>query len=157
MIGRIITPSDFYKKMEVSPRIFLERSVQQRVEIIREDYIEFNWPQYQQQFGEQSEAEFSRFVLDNLSRIKNRLGGERYQMIHKVFSSALAQLFQNGESQAFDEGIQLLLEEYYDPMYQYQLKKKPVEVIFSGEENAILQWAAENTEQLNQTLSLMQK
>jgi tRNA 2-selenouridine synthase len=147
MIGRIITPSDFYKKMEVSPRIFLQRSVQQRVDIIREDYIEFNWPQYQQQFADQAESEFSRFVLDNLTRIKNRLGGERYQAIHQVFSSALARLFEHGESQGFDEGIQLLLEQYYDPMYQYQLKKKPVEVIFSGEEAAILQWAADNIDQ----------
>lgn len=148
MIGRIITPSDFYKKMEVSPRIFLERSVQQRVDIIREDYIEINWPRYQQQFATQAEAEFSRFVLDNLTRIKNRLGGERFQAIHQSFSNALSQLFQNGESQGFDEGIQLLLEQYYDPMYQYQLKKKPVEVIFSGEEAAILEWAAENIRQL---------
>lgn len=157
MIGRIITPAEFYKKMVVSPRIFLERSLQQRVDIIREDYIEYSWPQYQQQFAEQAESEFSRFVLDNLARIKNRLGGERYQSIHQVFSHALTQLFQHGVSQGFDEGIQLLLEEYYDPMYQYQLKKKPVEVIFRGEEEAILQWTAENTELLNQPLPMMQK
>ncbi len=157
MIGRILTPSEFYKKMEVSPRIFLQRSVQQRVDIIREDYIEFNWPLYQQKFAEQAETEFSRFVLDNLTRIKNRLGGERYQMIYQVFSNALAQLFSHGESQGFDEGIQLLLEQYYDPMYQYQLKKKPVEVIFRGDETEILQWAAENTDQQNQPLSIMQK
>jgi tRNA 2-selenouridine synthase len=157
MIGRILTPMEFYKKMEVSPRIFLQRSVQQRVDIIREDYIEFNWPQYQQQFAEQAETEFSRFVLDNLTRIKNRLGGERYQNIHQVFSNALAQLFEHGESQGFDEGIQLLLEQYYDPMYQYQLKKKPVEVIFRGEEDAILQWAADNAAQLSQNLYMKQK
>ncbi len=157
MIGRILTPMEFYKKMEVSPRIFLQRSVQQRVDIIREDYIEFNWPQYQQQFAEQAETEFSRFVLDNLTRIKNRLGGERYQNIHQVFSNALAQLFEHGESQGFDEGIQLLLEQYYDPMYQYQLKKKPVEVIFRGEEDAILQWAADHAAQLSQNLYMKQK
>ena len=144
MIGRILTPVGFYKKMENSPRIFLERSVSQRVDIIREDYIELNWPQYQQQYGDQAEAEFSRFVLDNLSRIKNRLGGERYQSIHQLFSAALSLLFDRGDSQGFDEGVHLLLEQYYDPMYQYQLKKKPVEIIFSGDEDAILQWAGEH-------------
>jgi tRNA 2-selenouridine synthase len=147
MIGRIITPFEFYKKMEVSPRIFLERSVAQRVDIIREDYIESNWPQYQQRYLQQAESEFSDFVLGNLSRIRNRLGGERYQMIQQIFSQALSSLFQHGDSHGFDEGIQLLLEQYYDPMYQYQLKKKPVDVIFSGEENDILQWAKENTRQ----------
>ncbi len=144
MIGRIVTPVAFYQKMENSPRIFLERSLQQRVDIIREDYIEFNWPQYQQQFAQQADAEFSRFVLDNLSRIKNRLGGERYQNIHQLFSKALSMLFDSGDSHGFDAGIQQLLEEYYDPMYQYQLKKKPVEIVFKGPEEDILQWASEN-------------
>jgi tRNA 2-selenouridine synthase len=144
MIGRVITPKDFYKKMEVSPRIFLQRPTAQRVAIIREDYIEHNWPQYQRQHTTQAEAEFSRFVLDNLARIKNRLGGERYQIIHQLFSDALSLLFNHGDSTGFDEGILMLLEEYYDPMYQYQLKKKPVDVIFSGEEAEILQWAAQN-------------
>jgi tRNA 2-selenouridine synthase len=144
LIGRILIPTDFYKKMEQSPRILLERELDERVSIIRHDYIEDNWPEYQQTHGEQAQDVFCEFVLGNLKRIRNRLGGERHQIVHRSFSGALQMLFDSGDSKGFDDGIRTLLLDYYDPMYRYQLKKKPVEVIFKGNETEILQWCREN-------------
>ena len=144
MIGRIIIPVEFYQKMVQSPRVFLQRDLEDRVAIIREDYISQNWPVYLQHHGIDAADRFSDFVLGNLARIRNRLGGERYKQVHDSFSSALEHLIDSGQSDEFDEGIRLLLTEYYDPMYQYQLKKKPVEIIFRGTEDEILAWAAEH-------------
>jgi len=144
LIGRLLLPQSMHKKMIQSPRIFLERTTEQRVQIIREDYISANWPQYQQRYGEQAEACFSAFVLDNLARIRKRLGGERYQAIQQRFSDALKMLFASGNSHGFDAGIETLLLDYYDPMYQYQLTKKPVEVIFRGNESEILDWVEQH-------------
>lgn len=147
LIGRLLLPQDFHQKMIKSPRIFLERSTAERVDIIREDYISANWPHYQQRYGDAAEAQFSAFVLDNLARIRKRLGGERHQDIHDLFSDALDELFASGDSHGFDRGIQRLLLEYYDPMYQYQLQKKPVEVVFRGDESEILDWAGRHLKQ----------
>lgn len=144
LIGRVIIPDSFHQKMVVSPRIFLERDMHERIEIIREDYISNSWPLYQQQYAAEAEQFFSSFVLDNLTRIKKRLGNERFKNIHQIFSAALKHLYESGQSDLFDEGIQLLLEEYYDPMYQYQLKKKPVDVIFKGSESDILEWTEQH-------------
>lgn len=142
LIGRILIPAEFYKKMEQSPRIFLQCDLEQRVLNIRRDYIASNWPSYQKAHGDRAQALFSEFVLGNLKRIKNRLGGERHKIIEQEFSQALAVLFERGSSEGFDEGIRLLLVDYYDPMYQYQLQKKPVDVIFKGDEDAILEWTS---------------
>ncbi len=144
MIGRLILPLAFHQKMILAPRIFLQRDLHDRVRIIRDDYISTSWPLYQQQYGDQAESIFSSFVLDNLIRIKKRLGGERMQRIHASFSKALTHLFETGESDLFDDGISQLLLDYYDPMYDYQLKKKPVDVIFRGTEAEILQWSEDN-------------
>ncbi|MDJ0832510.1 MAG: tRNA 2-selenouridine(34) synthase MnmH [Gammaproteobacteria bacterium] len=144
MIGRIIIPPGFYQKMVESPRVFLKRELDDRVSIIREDYISRNWPIYQQHHAQDAEQKFSDFVLGNLTRIRNRLGGERYQQVFDSFSLALEHLFESGKSDGFDQGIRLLLTDYYDPMYQYQLKKKPVDVIFRGTEDEILAWAAQH-------------
>ena len=149
MIGRLIIPTQFHQKMIHSPRIFLARELQERVEIIRQDYISENWPLYQQQDGVEAEQTFSAFVLENLGRIKNRLGDHRYKKIHAIFTRALAYLFDTGQSDLFDEGIRLLLLEYYDPMYEYQLRKKPVEIIFQGPESAILEWVDNNMSNIN--------
>jgi len=149
LIGRLLIPLEIHKKMVVSPRIFLERSFDERVAIIREDYFSDNWPQYQQKFGDQAEQQFSSFILDSLFRIKKRLGGERHADIHNAFSKALSHLFETGEFIYFDEGIRLLLQEYYDPMYQYQLEKKPKEVIFRGNESEIIEWTNHHLEKMN--------
>ncbi len=139
-IGRNIIPDAFYNKLAQSPRIFLERELEQRISIIREDYISTNWPLYQQQFHDIANDKFSSFVLDNLARIKKRLGGVRYQHIHSSFVLALEHLFATGSSTFFNEGIRILLLEYYDPMYQYQLNQKQVKILFQGTEAEILAW-----------------
>ena len=37
--------------------------------------------------------------------------------------------------------FEFLLEQYYDPMYLYQIEKKQPEIIFEGPEAEFLQWA----------------
>ena len=143
-IGRIIMPAGFIEKMAQSPHIILEYPLEQRVTNIREDYIANSWPLYQQHYQETAKDTFSSFVLDNLARIKKRLGGIRYKKINDSFTLALNHLFATGESDLFNEGVSLLLVEYYDPMYQYQLQKKQPEVLFRGTEPEILAWVAEH-------------
>jgi len=130
--------------MTQAPYIFLEREFEERVLIIREDYFASNWVLYQQAFKELAEGEFSDFLLNSLARIKKRLGGVLYEKMHSLFTLALEHLFATGQSYLFDESILLLLEEYYDPMYQYQLKNKQSKMIFSGSEPEVLAWVEEH-------------
>ncbi len=143
-IGRNILPDSFINKMALSSTVFLECELEQRVAIICDDYIDKNWPLYQQEHQELANEKFSSFVLDNLARIQKRLGGTRYQKINSSFSGALNHLFATGESHLFAEGIRLLLLEYYDPMYQYQLQKKQSKILFQGTEAEILAWVEEH-------------
>ncbi|MCK5829328.1 MAG: tRNA 2-selenouridine(34) synthase MnmH [Methylococcales bacterium] len=149
-IGRIIMPEGLIQKMSQAPIIFLERELEQRIEIIREDYITHNWPFYQQYYPETANEKFSYFVLDSLGRIKKRLGGTRYKKINALFIQALDHLFETGNSCFFDEGIRLLLLEYYDPMYQYQLQKKQSKILFRGTKSEILAWADEHLKAMKQ-------
>jgi len=143
-IGRCLLPGSFHNKMTKAPYIFLERHLEERVRIIREDYFASNWLLYQQEYQNVAEEKFSAFLFNSLERIKKRLGGIRYQKMHALFTLALEHLFATGQSNLFDESILLLLEEYYDPMYQYQLKNKQSEMIFSGTEPEILAWVDEH-------------
>ncbi len=144
LIGRLYLPPVFYQRMVEAPRVFLQCELDDRVRMTSDDYFGHAWPIYQQAYGDKAQQNFSAFALDNLARIRNRLGNERYQKVHDLFTQALQRLFAEGNSEGFDPGVRILLEEYYDPMYRYQLKKKPREVVFSGDEAAILQWAENN-------------
>jgi len=142
-IGRVYMPDCLFSALLKAPRAILQVDIETRIQLIRDDYIQSNWPDYQQAFGDSAEAEFTRFVLDNLARIQKRLGGDRYQQVKQCFESALKMLFKNDSVAEFDQGIQILLEQYYDPMYRYQIKDKKPEIIFEGPEAEFLQWAEE--------------
>ena len=146
MIGRINLPDCLYAAMLKAPRAVLEVDIEARIRLIREDYIQHSWPAYQAAHGESAEQEFSCFVLDNLARIQKRLGGERYQRVWECFNAALQDFFSRGDLNGFDDGIRILLEQYYDPMYRYQIEKKKPDVIFTGPETQFLQWAKQYCE-----------
>ena len=142
-IGRISIPDNLFAKMQVAPRAILNVDTETRIRLIGEDYIENAWPQYRADYGDDAELEFSAFVLDNLARIQKRLGGERYQQVKQSFQSALREFFATSKVDAFYEGILILLEQYYDPMYRYQLASKNANIIFEGDEEEYLSWAEE--------------
>ena len=73
--------------------VILQADLDSRVKQIRGEYIDAAWPDYQQIHAQQAEIKFRSYVLDNLTRIRKRLGGERYQTLVKLFSSALDDLF----------------------------------------------------------------
>jgi tRNA 2-selenouridine synthase len=140
-IGRVSIPEHLFCAMLLAPRAVLKMDTESRVRLIVEDYILNPWPQYQQHFADTAEMEFSRYVLDNLARIQKRLGSERYKLIKHCFEKALKALFNNNSTVSFDDGIRILLEQYYDPMYQYQLDSKQPKIIFEGPEQEYLEWA----------------
>ena len=140
-IGRICMPDILYHKMQQAPRAILQVDIESRVELISEDYISNAWPQYQAIYLDRAEAEFSRFVLDNLARIQRRLGGEKYKQVKQCFELALQELYTNQTVTGFHPGIRTLLTDYYDPMYHYQLANKSVPIIFEGPEGEYLEWA----------------
>jgi tRNA 2-selenouridine synthase len=143
-IGRVNMPEILYKKMQKTPRAILEVNIESRIKLISEDYIENAWPQYQVLYGDSAEVEFSRYILENLARIQKRLGGDKYKQVRQCFEAALIQFYKDQDSSGFNEGIQTLLVDYYDPMYRYQLSNKKVETIFQGPEKDYLDWAEDN-------------
>ena len=140
-IGRIGVPNNLYELMLKAPRAIVTVDTDSRIRLIGEDYILNSWPQFQQAHGLAAETEFSRYVLDNLARIQKRLGGDRYQQVRSSFEAGLCNFFASGDVSRFNPGIRILLEQYYDPMYLYQIERKQPEILFEGPESEFLQWA----------------
>ena len=142
MIGGVTLPMHFIALMQKSPLAVLETPIAERIDIVLADYITEAYPQYTANFGEEEGAEkFSEQILGNLSRIRKRLGGERFTQLNAEFSEALDALINNNDAGGFRSGIQLLLTDYYDPMYDYQQGQREGRVVFRGERAELLQWA----------------
>lgn len=138
LIGRCSLSQDMRDKMQQSPIILLETSIEERVEVGLQEYVHDNLSDFVHIYGE--EAGFEQFregLSGSLYRIRRRLGGARYQALNAILEEALQQHQFHGDVDGYRPLIASLLTDYYDPMYEYQLEQKQGKVIFSGDHKAI--------------------
>lgn len=140
LIGRCSLPGELRDKMQQSPLILLDESIEERVEIGLQEYVRDNLSDFVAAFGE--EEGFNQFVEglnSSLYRIRRRLGGERYQRLSDILEAATATHQSDGSVDGYRPLIAMLLSEYYDPMYDYQLDQKQGKIIFRGTRQEIFE------------------
>jgi len=143
LIGRIAVPESLYKKMQQSPMVLLECSVQERVETTLNDYIISNYNDFIDAYPDDGQLKFKEYLLNSLSRIQKRLGGVNYEKIKALMEQAIEEQLINNDINLHREWIGFLMTDYYDPMYDYQLAKKQERIIFKGNEDAVTNWLTE--------------
>ena len=137
-IGSVALPIHFFKQLKQAQIVVLQTSDQQRIDISVQEYIS-DMEQAWQQDGNGFE-DFAEYLLSSLSRIKKRLGGERYQLMRQQMLKALQQHQQHADLSHYHLIIGQILQQYYDPMYDYQLSQKQDRVVFSGDKSAVLDY-----------------
>ena len=137
LIGRLHLPLAMLGLIRRSPLVILEATLEERVERILRDYILAQREAFQLRFGEKGAERFAAFVLDGLDRIERRLGGERHRRIREQWLRALRALEADGCAEDFRHGIEMLLTEYYDPMYDYQLQRQDRRVLGHGDADTL--------------------
>lgn len=142
MVGRCALPESLRARMAESPLMTLERPLDDRITIIREDYVEGMSAAYVNRDGaEAGWLNFRDYLLSALDRIRKRLGGERHKQLRSLMEQALTEQEISGRTETHNAWIQALLQDYYDPMYDYQLSHKEGRILVRGGPEAILDWA----------------
>lgn len=146
LIGRINLPLSLRQAMQYSPRIILTAPLGERISRIVNDYVIFNYAQLLERHKpELAQSLFRVFVVSNLKRIQKRLGGVTHQKIESSFQYALNEFYRTGHADFFRPGVQMLLTDYYDPMYQYQQSQRDDKILFSGDRQELSEWAKYRT------------
>ncbi|PCJ20857.1 MAG: tRNA 2-selenouridine(34) synthase MnmH [SAR86 cluster bacterium] len=141
-IGSLSIPLTFHSSMIESPIAVIEEDIDSRAGIILNDYIVSNYFDFKKSDPENFEALFSDFLLSSLERIQRRLGSENYQKVKALMLEALNASDRNTSLQTHIIWIKSLLQDYYDPMYDYQLGKKMHRIVFRGSKSEFLSWAS---------------
>ncbi|MGO1460901.1 MAG: tRNA 2-selenouridine(34) synthase MnmH [Marinobacter sp.] len=146
LVGRCAIPDSLKERMAHAPLLVLEQSLEDRTQIIREDYVENMTADYMARDGDEAGwLNFRDYLLGALERISKRLGGDRYSQLRGFMEQALVKQESTGDVHAHDAWIQPLLQNYYDPMYDYQLGQKQGEILVRGGPDVIIDWAKGNT------------
>lgn len=132
-VGSCSLPLKLYQRMPGYPLVWLEDSLENRVERILRDYVIDLEAEFTGLYGEESGfIRFERRLRDSLDKIARRLGNERYRQIAGLMQDALREQAQSGDVALHRGWIRRLLEDYYDPMYAYQRESKAARIEFAG-------------------------
>jgi tRNA 2-selenouridine synthase len=126
-IGRNAVPEAWFARMQAAPIVLLEADLDERCARIEAEYVSVPLAEGQ------PAADLEARLAGALDRIRRRLGGLR----HAAIRSALAEGFRTGAHRTW---IRALLEQYYDPMYDYQLEAKRARIAFAGPGADVAAW-----------------
>ena len=143
-IGRAFIPKPIYQNLMDGKLIILETPIKLRVEIIFQDYIINSLRDYIQKHQENGVEIWAGIINNSLDKMQKRLGSQLYNELKVIFKNALERYMKDDDLEGYKELIERLLVEYYDPMYDYQLRETKIAIIFRGNHSEILDFL--NTE-----------
>jgi tRNA 2-selenouridine synthase len=133
--------------MQQFPMVWLEDSLQGRVERILRDYVVDLCAEFIAVHGDEGFVLFSERLLASLDNVQKRLGGERHRRMLVLMEDALAEQGRSGAVDLHRGWIEGLLTEYYDPMYVFQREKKGARIEFAGERGAVIEYLRDRVNQ----------
>ncbi|MGD8569443.1 MAG: tRNA 2-selenouridine(34) synthase MnmH, partial [Gammaproteobacteria bacterium] len=140
-IGSRRLPDNLVQTMRQSPLILLEASVDERVDIIYQEYIIEALGEHRRLLGDVPGFDtWAAYLQTALEKIQRRLGGLLFKEIKAVMDYAIERHRNADEPLHHKEWIHRLLVGYYDPMYDYQLSKKSDRVVFQGDSDTIIHY-----------------
>lgn len=135
--GRIIgsnhLPICFYDQMQKAPVAVVDDPFETRIVRLQEEYIDLMRVEFERAYGrELGWDNYTEYLHHGLFAIRKRLGMERYTKLKLYLEQALIQQRETRISDGHLAWLVPLLQEYYDPMYRYQLEKKAERIVFRG-------------------------
>ncbi len=141
LVGKMTLPEVLWNKMLESPTIILQADIERRIDIGVQDYVVDLLQRIQNiESGDKGFNQFTDRHRNSLQKISRRLGGVRYGQASKFLEQALQLHRRDQDLAGYRPFIKLLLEHYYDPMYDYQLSRRTSKILFQGNESEVLDW-----------------
>ena len=125
-IGSVHIPHSLYAQMREAPCVVLKAPLDRRLDITLKEYVSDMMPQYIARAASEAQGfgAFSAYLYDSLERVSRRLGQQRYGEIRSLMEAALNQQQSHASDEMHRQWLSRMLVEYYDPMYDYQQKKR---------------------------------
>ena len=128
-IGSVSIPPSWFDLMRASPIALVKLDLEDRVARIKAEYIDDALLEY----GDDSVAvqQLHERYQESARKIAKRLGATNLASLRVLMEEAFL------EKREHNDWIEHLLSNYYDPMYEYQLKRKSERIVFSGDSVAV--------------------
>ncbi len=146
-VGSVHLQKPLFDAIKSGLKVIVDTPLEKRIEYTVQEYVEWEQAAYIRLYGEVEAGllEWRHSMEDSLNRIQRRLGGELHQRIMQALDEAVEQQEETNNPMVHANWIKLLLTEYYDPMYAYQLQKNTSPTLFKGDPKAVVEFFKEKT------------
>lgn len=133
-IGTSYLPKELYEYFNTGQLVVIEVPLEERIAITLDEYVVQAQKEYIDACGNEEDGlnEWLTYIQQSISRVKKRLGGDRYAEMVNLVDAAFKKQCDTGCLEGHEAWINLFLKDYYDPMYQYQLETTTKPIIFRG-------------------------
>ena len=148
-IGSLSLPRALWNAMQRAPILLLESDMAWRIEIGIQDYVVDLLSRIQR--GNPGDHGFKLFAerhRNSLFNIRKRLGEKQYRVALNMLEEAITAHRDQKSTEGYRPFIRLLLEKYYDPMYDYQLSQRTSKILFRGDHAELIDWLRKRGEDL---------
>jgi tRNA 2-selenouridine synthase len=132
LIGSRSIPIVMKQKMDLSPLLMIEESFDYRVKQIFEDYVILMMEEFRHFDRDNAISLYQKYLVESTTKIKKRLGGVALKEMLLLIDKAIERQLNNKDLSLHQDWIAYLLNNYYDPMYKYQMAKKATRIQFKG-------------------------
>ena len=129
-IGKVAIPNAWFHRMQNSEMVLIKISLEERIQNIINDYI-------LAPLGDGiSKTDLLLSLRSSLMKIEKRLGGDNFREIR----AKMDQAFLDQKHFRHDAWIEQLLNVYYDPLYDYQIKSKADRCIYQSDTKGVTEF-----------------
>jgi len=139
-IGTVFMPDSFIPAMSQAPLVILETPIDKRIKITLDEYVVKAQEVYESAGFTDAFKVWQESIENAMYRIKKRLGNQKYSEVCMLFKNALEEQKRNSSFDGYKEWVAYLLQNYYDPMYDYQIQKRSKQVVFKGSAEEIKEY-----------------
>lgn len=138
-VGKRFLPRDLACFFAVGSLVLLEVPLGQRIDAIAAEYVDAAQAAYCRLCGEGDGLSRWLVAMDaGAVRLAKRLGGERLSEVRRLLREAYDLQMASGDRCRHRAWVKLLLTDYYDPMYDFQISKKSERIVFRGGRDEVL-------------------
>lgn len=140
-IGQRFLPRTISSCFAKAPLVLVEEPLPQRLERIFFEYVTLGQRSFIAQHGnDQGVGLWCALMKDNCRKIAKRLGARRLNDLLSILERAEHEQKRTGLAESHRLWLELLITNYYDPMYDYQLCHTEKSILFQGDKTAVLEY-----------------
>jgi len=138
-VGARFLPNPLAAYFNTGDLVILKVPFEKRVKITMDEYVYESQEKHITAYGEEEGLiEWASYIETSLVNIQKRLGKQECRKVIDVFKQAYHHQLNTGTLTQHNNWIEMLLRDYYDPMYQYQIEKTTHNIIFEGNTAEVL-------------------